>query len=205
MRLLILFLAFFTFGNKAFCTIHTVGNNGFSYSPMNLTIQAGDTIEFQLSSTHNAVQVSEATFNANGATPLAGGFSVGFGGGQIVLTEPGTYYYVCTPHASFGMKGTITVEDESTSTFNQIANASVYLSPNPAAEFVYISFSEAIDLQYAKISIINLTGQRSGFNLSAIRRQGNEMQLDVSHLNPGIYFIEVWDQKKVFYKKLIKS
>lgn len=205
MRLLLLLLAFLTFVVEVYSTTHTISNIGSSFSPMNLTIQSGDTINFQLNSTHDAVQVSEATYNANGTTPLAGGFNIGFGGGQLVLTEPGTYYYVCTPHASFGMKGKITVEDESTSTINHIASASVYVAPNPAAEFVYINFSEAIDLQDVHLSILSISGQRSAFRRNAVRRIGNQLQLDISHLNPGIYFIEIRDQKNTIYKKLIKS
>jgi len=28
----------------------------------------------------------------------------------MTFTSPGVHYYVCTAHASFGMKGTITVQ-----------------------------------------------------------------------------------------------
>src|SRR3990172_631399 len=90
-------------------TTHTVTAVGFTFSPSSLTITAGDTVIFSISGIHNAVEVSQATWDANGTTPLGGGFSLPLGGGSVVLTVVGTHWYVCQPHASSGMKGIITV------------------------------------------------------------------------------------------------
>lgn len=87
---------------------HTIGNSGTTFVPSSITINLGDTVKFVIESIHNAVEVSEATWNANQATSN-GGFTVPFGGGTVVLTQAKKYYYVCQPHAEFGMKGTITV------------------------------------------------------------------------------------------------
>lgn len=87
---------------------YTVVSSGFTFSPATITVHAGDTIQFNLSSIHNAVEVSQATWNANGTTSN-GGFSLPFGGGALVLVDTGTYYYVCQVHASMGMKGMIIV------------------------------------------------------------------------------------------------
>lgn len=89
-------------------TVSTVGN---SFTPEELVINAGDSVEFSLGATHNAVEVSESDYSANKSTAKSGGFSVGFGGSETVtFDEPGTYYYVCAPHVALGMKGTITVQ-----------------------------------------------------------------------------------------------
>jgi len=87
---------------------YIVNSAGFSFSPSTLTIRVGDTVNFALTGIHNAVEVSKATWDANGSTSN-GGFSVPFGGGSQTFTQPGTYYYVCTAHAAMGMKGTIIV------------------------------------------------------------------------------------------------
>ncbi|MCB9080170.1 MAG: CHRD domain-containing protein [Lewinellaceae bacterium] len=92
----------------AMATQHTVTNSGFTFTPAILTVTVGDTIIFQIDGDHNATEVDKATWDSNGSTPN-GGFSTPFGGGTVVLTTARTYYYVCTPHASFGMKGQITV------------------------------------------------------------------------------------------------
>jgi len=93
----------------ASATTHTITNSGFTFSPSNVTIELGDTVRFTLTLDHNAVEVSQSTWNANGSTLLAGGFIRPYGGGIVVLTTTGTHYYVCSPHADGGMKGRITV------------------------------------------------------------------------------------------------
>jgi plastocyanin len=95
-------------GYSGFAVTHTITNSGFTFSPDNITISQGDTINFVLASIHNARQVTQATWNANGITSN-GGFDTPFGGGHIVPIQPGTYYYVCINHAAMGMKGIITV------------------------------------------------------------------------------------------------
>src|SRR3989304_6853872 len=91
-------------------TTHTVNENGFAYDPAVLNISLGDNVQFNGTATHPIVQVSEATWSENGATPLEGGFSFAEGTGTVTFNEAGTFYYVCTAHvASNGMKGQIVV------------------------------------------------------------------------------------------------
>lgn len=93
---------------SVFATTTTVTNSGNTFVPADITITQGDTVNFSITNAHDVVEVSQATYNANGNTSN-GGFSLPFGGGTLIGLAPGTYYYVCTPHASLGMKGTITV------------------------------------------------------------------------------------------------
>jgi plastocyanin len=86
----------------------TVVDVGDSFSPATVTIKVGDTIAFALSGSHDAVEVSKATWDANRSTSN-GGFSIPFGGGSHTFTQPGTYYYVCVAHVALGMKGMIIV------------------------------------------------------------------------------------------------
>ena len=97
-------------------TTHVVSNSGLNFVPANLTITAGDTVDWQISSSHNVREVSQATYNANG-TASNGGFQLGSGGGKQAFPNPGTFYYVCTPHASSGMKGIVTVNSANAETF----------------------------------------------------------------------------------------
>ena len=90
-------------------TTHTIISSGLAFRPSTLTITLGDTVQFALALIHNAVEVSQATWEADG-TASNGGFSLPFGGGTIVPGQTGTLYYVCTVHAFFGMKGIITVD-----------------------------------------------------------------------------------------------
>lgn len=87
---------------------HTITSAGFSFSPATITIMQGDSVRFSLNALHNAVEVTRATWEADGSTP-DGGFSVPFGGGMVTFAAVDTVYYVCQVHASMGMKGIIIV------------------------------------------------------------------------------------------------
>ena len=90
-------------------TSHNVNASDYNvFSPSDLTINLGDTVYFENLSSHNAVEVSEETYNNDG-TSSNGGFEL-YSDGYVVFEEVGTYYYVCTPHVQMGMKGTITVQ-----------------------------------------------------------------------------------------------
>jgi plastocyanin len=99
-------------------TTHNLTNVGNTFSPAQMTITAGDIVNWVgASNMHNAVQVSQATWTSNGNTPLEGGFWLGLnapgGATSHTFDTPGTYYYVCIPHASLGMKGQIVVQQGS--------------------------------------------------------------------------------------------
>lgn len=88
---------------------HVVTASGFTFSPPVLDAVVGDTVVFSISLLHNALQVSESTWNVNGDLALPGGFSIPFGGGSVVMADTGTHYYICEAHIASGMKGRIVV------------------------------------------------------------------------------------------------
>lgn len=81
--------------------------SGVNFSTDTLIVNVGDTIEFNLGTNHNAVEVSQSTWLANGATSN-GGFNIGFGVvDTFVPLTAQTYYFVCQPHVNLGMKAVI--------------------------------------------------------------------------------------------------
>ena len=84
-----------------------------NFTPKDLTVPVGATVKFVMSNTHNAIEVSQETFENRQSTPLDGGFQVQFGETkEVTFYEVGVHYYVCTPHVSMDMVGTITVYNE---------------------------------------------------------------------------------------------
>lgn len=76
-----------------------ITTSGLNFLPEVLNCNVGDTIFFELGSTHNAVEVSEENYNANNSRPLENGFEFSYGdSGYIIVDQSKTYYYVCTPH-----------------------------------------------------------------------------------------------------------
>lgn len=178
--------------SSSFGTTITVTNSGFSFSPSSLAINLGDTVNFVLESSHNAVEVSQATWNANGNTSN-GGFSTPFGGGKVIPTLAGTYYYVCSPHATFGMKGTIIVnnstevkEDKTGRELSFILNQNY---PNPFNPATTISFS-LNENAIVSLKLYNTHGQEVTTLIDNIILDiGNQtVKLDARGLSSGIYF-----------------
>jgi plastocyanin len=97
------------FAVQTFAAIRTITTVGNTFSPDSTVIRFGDTVQFTNMVGHNAVEVSAATWNANGTTPLAGGFSTVVSGNTITGLSVGLHYYICTPNAALGMKGRIWV------------------------------------------------------------------------------------------------
>jgi plastocyanin len=91
-------------------SVNIYANNYNIFDPGEVTISVNDTVYFENLGMHNAVEVSEETYNNNGITSN-GGFAY-YSDNYHVFTEPGTYYYVCTPHIQYEMKGIINVEQD---------------------------------------------------------------------------------------------
>ncbi len=97
-------------GGVIAATITSVDGN-LAFMPADIVIKAGDTVQFVNSETHNALEVSGETYGARGVDPIPNGFEVDFGQtGTVTFDQPGRFFFVCTPHVSLNMIGTITVE-----------------------------------------------------------------------------------------------
>jgi plastocyanin len=175
----------------AFCTTWIITNSGSTFSPSAITITVGDDVTFNLASIHNAVEVSQATWNANGSTKLTGGFETPFGGGQVPSSQlgVGTHYYVCANHVSSGMKGTIVVQNATGIEENRLSSdLSIY--PNPSLISVTIKANE--NRIGSEFYIADLTGKKV-----ASGKLDNEITtIDISRLTKGIYMIGLVDQKE---------
>jgi plastocyanin len=188
----------------------TIINSGFTFSPDDVTINFGDTVNFQLASIHTAVEVSQATWNANGNTPLPG-FSVPFGGGQVTGLTAGVHYYVCTPHASGGMKGKITVNGPSAINDYAAAIEKINIYPNPTSgKFtLQIVGSDAQsgnwsgNDQQTSVEIFNILGEKI-YDLPAFTSQ-EPNEIDLTSFMDGIYFVRINDRQKIYTERLIKQ
>lgn len=199
MKKIIISLSLAFLGTVGFSTTWTITNSGFTFSPATVTINLGDDVNFILASIHNAVEVSQSTWNINGNTALTGGFQTSFGGGLVPASKlgVGTHYYVCSPHASSEMKGTIIVQNLTGILDNNLSsNFTVY--PNPSDNVLTISANS--NLSGTQFFIADQTG-RIVFNE---KLTDGATQIDISKLSSGIYLINFEGQKNRTFK-LIKK
>jgi plastocyanin len=82
---------------------------GVSFVPADVTIQAGDSVEWTGLSggSHTVAEVDDGS-----ATTWNGGFHSPGGASTFAhqFDQAGVYYYICEPHVFSGMRGTVTVE-----------------------------------------------------------------------------------------------
>ena len=101
--LILILILSICFSTKA----QTVTTPGMFFSPDTLIVNVGDPVTLIMGPTHNAVEVSQSTWVNNG-TQSNGGFNINYGTtGTFIPTIDQTYYYVCQPHVTNGMKSVI--------------------------------------------------------------------------------------------------
>jgi len=189
---------------NAFSTTWQIVNSGFSFSPATLTIQQGDNVNFSISQDHDAVEVSATVWNANGNSPAIG-FSVPFGGGNVSASQlsVGTHYYVCTPHASFGMKGRIIVTPISGLPENKALN-DIQVYPNPVIDKLNVQFDlsessafeiKLFDLQGKLVRILLSKTQLNGLFVQSFNLAGETAQ--------GVYLVKMTLGERSTFRKVV--
>ncbi len=164
-------------------TSHTITASGLNYSPANITVSLGDTIKFSVGPTHPTTQVSQSTWNANGSTPLSGGFNFPSGTGSFVASNVQTYYYICENHISSGMKGQVTAASIGL-TENSLSGPVIY--PNPVKEVLHFELPQA---DYLQAGIYDLAGKLLA-EIELSSAVDNNYQVDVSALPAGKYILK---------------
>lgn len=166
------------------------------FNPSSLTINAGDHVHIfwdnSVVNDHTFTQVAQATWTANGATLLPGGYELGVGtpspGTDFTITPTATVWYVCAFHASMGMKGVINVVG-GTGVEEATAQAQYQLAPNPATDVVRIL---APDMNALSVRFTDAIGR-----LCMQVPLSNERTLDTSALTNGLYVVEFRDAQGV--------
>ena len=183
-----------------FSTVVVVNNSGFTFSPSTITIDFGDSVNFVIASSHNATEVDQTVWNANGNTALSGGFQTPFGGGMILPGQlgVGTHYYVCTPHASQGMKGTIVVQSP-TGISKNLQSSAISIFPNPSNGMFQIEMEDFNDANKCKIEVFNILGAI----IFQTEIKSLKFEIDLSNNLKGVYFIKIYDGITIRTKKVI--
>jgi len=201
--LLALFVSAFCMNSQGINVVIT--NVGTTFSPNVVTITQNDVITFTLLTFHNAVEVSQATWSADGSTPLSGGFNVPFGGGTVSGSKlsVGIHYYICQNHISLGMKGTITVEAvASVPDLNAQQDVSIY--PNPAKDYLTVHYNTETS-NILEIKLYDLQGKLVSELIPKTEVPGifsRSISLN-SGIRGGVYIVRILSGEKTTFQKVI--
>ncbi len=182
MRLFIFIIGLVTLTFAAFATKYTISSTpNMTFSPATVTAQVGDTLVFNLSGVHTATRVSQSAWENDGNTSN-GGFNFSSSGTneyKITANDVGTVYYVCSPHASMGMKGSITVNTVTALKDAKVGDKEFSIYPNPTSGVIKFNLNKSAD-----ISIYNMLG----VFIRTLELENNNA--DISDLTAGVYLIK---------------
>ena len=71
--------------------------------------------------------------------------------------------------------------------------------PNPAKEFIFLERSTHPDAA-TTVTIINMAGQQT-YQEILRRNNGTKSQIDISHFDPGIYFVRIGNEEPLKFVK----
>lgn len=118
--------------------------------------------------------------------------------------HPFMYHCHFAPHEDGGMMGQFVVKDNTAAGINEVTSAKddYLVYPNPATNRLYINFSNT-EMQAYYIKINNILGK----TLFMLPRPQLQNGIDISSLAPGIYTLELTDEKTkaVSTKKFMKE
>lgn len=202
MKKTLLLLFVFSIGTAAYCKTWVISSSGVTFTPATVTIAPGDSVNFSLGSSHNVVEVSQATWNANGNTTLPG-FSEPFGGGLLLPSQltVGTHYFVCVPHASMGMKGTIIVQSVATGVEDNVLNTGISVYPNPSDGKFQIDIDNSHLGDKVYLEIYTMHGNKIFEATTQDLQQSN--LIDLSRFPEGFYIVTFYVETGTAYKKII--
>jgi len=202
----LIFLPFLlSFSLIGFAKVVVIRNLNLSMDPANAIATVGDTIDFRLESSHFVMEVSKEAYIA-GLVKSNGGFSLGAGGGKVIVTTPGTLYYFCQNHGEFNMKGVINVKAIVTSTSSKTTSYSdLKIYPNPAGNYLTLNMtiSHCADLSLKVKSIIG--EDMSGPVKHSVCNGKENLRVDLSSIPNGLYFLEILEGDKRNLVKFIKN
>lgn len=182
---------------------HTINESGFAYDPAVLNISVGDNVQFNGSATHPVLQVSETTWDENGATPLEGGFSFETGAGTVAFNEAGTYYYVCTAHvASNSMKGQIIVSVPTA--LDDVSSAGKYtVYPVPLTGNELTIAPDKSGQNRIAVTIYDIAGNLRLTSSGAT--VDGKYKVDCSGLPHGLFLLKLEAGDEVTYTKIVRN
>ena len=183
-------------------TSYNIEAKNFSFSPAQLTINAGDTVRWtNKQGTHNVV--SDDNLFTSGDPSSANWVY------EFVFDSPGTYPYYCVLHGGpngSGMAGIINVQtatgvNDNNSFLNKFELSQNF--PNPFNPSTRISY-QLPETGFVSLKIYDILGNEVANLENSKKSAGNYVTIfDGSKLSSGIYFYTLKSGKFIETKKMI--
>jgi plastocyanin len=196
MKIRILIFTLFIIISQPLChavTINVkVGENGsLTFNPSNFNCNVGDTVLFIWSS---GFHTATSTTVPAGAPAFDSPISANSQTFMYVVTVPGTYNFVCTPHAAV-MSGSFTASTVSVKS-KQSKDQALVLYPNPVKTKLHVVLNVH---SASQMVIYDLLGNEvKKMNVVANK---NDYMFNLENNKSGVYFLKVLDGNRTLAVK----
>jgi plastocyanin len=176
--------------------IHTVTQSGNTFSPQTLQVHVGDTVRWiWTGGSHTTTSVNIPVGASTWNSPLNSTVT----SYDYVVEFAGMYNYVCVPHQSMGMTGTIEALLPTNLEEQQVENMSVF--PNPFEEYISVRLPQ--DNQSAKgILVWDITGKIIHTDFSGFE---STYLLNTGSWQSGTYVLNVYVGSERYWKIVVKN
>jgi plastocyanin len=178
---------------KAGATTLNINVQDFSFTPSDATIQLGDTIKFTwVNGSHTTTSTTIPAGAAAWDNPMNAANTTFI----YVPAVAGVYSYKCTPHAAMGHVGKFTVTGTTGISNYDFSKTIFDLYPNPARGVLNIALTGVN--KPGRIAIADISGKQV---LTVDEMTSDNIQVDISTLNQGLYFVRLEQDGKTYVRK----
>lgn len=164
----------------------------FTFLPTSIPdVAIGDTIHWSwISGSHTTTSTTIPAGAAAWNSPISA-LNPTF---EYKVTVAGVYNYKCTPHAAMGMVATFTASTVTGIADNTSIFGNLHLSPNPAREFVRVSFNPSSPFT-GSVKLLDLLGNSLWKSEVAFDAGANSTEINLANIPKGVYFVELLDNR----------
>ena len=181
---------------SAYGITHTVTVNDGSFSPATLSVQVGDTIRWVRNSANANDHTTTSAVVPSGATMWDSPITAANPEFSYHVTVPGSYGYVCTPHATSGMVGGFSASDATI--INPTLNAggiNIFHNANDGSIHVMLDDYAATK---SFVNIVDVNGRM----VKSFDTNISTKSFSIADLPKGIYFVNVRNNKLITTRKI---
>ena len=197
-NLLSLFICLLALGTQMSATVHVINQQGFTFSPDNLTILVGDTVRFRWNNgSHNTV----STIVPEGAATWNSPLNSGNQSYDYEITVAGNYEYRCTFHS--GQDGVFTASSSPTSVTSVKPAISEMNVRMAAGGNLVIHMQNALGNRVT-VTMLDITGREvTTLYQGAVASDDFTVRQDVAAFQRGIYFVRFQEGARVTTRKVL--
>jgi plastocyanin len=186
-KILLTAAAFLLLSQHGNATKHMIMTGDFSFSPTNLTVEVGDTIEWMWESGNHTTTSTSVPPGAAAWDQLINNAATTF---DYAVLVPGIYQYQCTFHVAMGMVGQFTASNP-TGIPGQVVLPYLNIDGNITSNEMKLNynFDEA---QTITLNIFNLIGtQVKSIYLGTVPAGENEKLISLDGIAKGVYLLKL--------------